>query len=128
ALWLRPNPRSRGDHRAPLLVAGPDVDGAEAELDAIASVWPGARRVDREAATVDAVLRAMGTSDLVHVTAHGTFRSDSPLFSTLRLADGSLTVYDIEGLDTPPSTVILPACSAAAVDVRAGDELLGTTA
>ena len=126
-VWHR-HRRPAGAPRPPLLVAGPDLEGSAGELDALAVVWPGANRLDGPAATVQAVLDGFGSADLVHVAAHGTFRSDSPLFSTLRLADGVLTVYDIEGLDRVPTTVVLPACSAAAADVRSGDELLGTTA
>jgi len=126
AMWLRARSRSSSRRLPPLLVAGPEVDGAAAELNAIASVWPGARRLDGPDASVDAVLDGFGTADLAHVSAHGRFRADSPLFSSLTLADGLLTVYDLEGLSQVPHTVILPACSAAAVDVRAGDELLGT--
>lgn len=128
AMWLRSRARPRLGRRTPLLVAGPEVDGAAAELDAIKAVWPGSRRIDGAEATVEAVLDALGASDIVHVAAHGRFRSDSPLFSSLALADGALTVYDIERLNRVPTTVVLPACSAAAVDVRAGDQLLGTTA
>jgi CHAT domain-containing protein len=79
-------------------------------------------------AGADQVLAAMGRADLVHLAAHGTFRSDSPQFSSLLLDDGALTVYDLEALDHPPATVVLPACSAARSEVRQGDELLGTTA
>ena len=35
-------------------------------------------------------------SELVHLACHGSFRTDNPLFSTLSLADGPLTVYDLE--------------------------------
>jgi tetratricopeptide (TPR) repeat protein len=126
ALWARPRRPRRP--AGPLVVAGPDLVGAEPEVRAIAAMWPTTRVLTGPEATVAAVLDAFATTDLVHVAAHGTFRADSPLFSSLRLGDGSLTVYDLERLDRAPATVVLPACSAGAVDVRAGDELLGTTA
>lgn len=126
ALWARPRRPRRPS--GPLVVAGPDLAGAEPEVEAIAATWPAARTLTGSGATVAAVLEAFGSTDLVHVAAHGTFRADSPLFSSLRLSDASLTVYDLERLDRAPATVVLPACSAGAVDVRAGDELLGTTA
>ena len=70
----------------------------------------------------------MEGADLVHLAAHGTFRSDAPLFSSLRLADGPLTVYELERLRAAPDTLVLPACDAAVLEVRPGDELLGTAA
>jgi CHAT domain-containing protein len=72
------------------------------------------------------VQAALESADLVHLAAHGRFRADSPLFSSLRLADGLLTVYDLERLRSVPATLVLPACDAAVVDVHAGDELVGT--
>ncbi|MFC7111295.1 CHAT domain-containing protein [Nonomuraea rubra] len=51
-----------------------------------------------------------------------------PLFSSLRLADGPLTVYDLERLRHPPEIVILAACDSGRFVVRPGDELLGLSA
>ena len=60
--------------------------------------------------------------------AHGRIRGDNPLFSSLRLADGPLTVYDLERLDAVPHTVVLAACDAGRSVIRAGDEPLGLSA
>jgi CHAT domain-containing protein len=79
-------------------------------------------------ATVAAVLEAMGRSTLVHVAAHGTFRMDNPMFSTLHLHDGPLHVHELEELEAVPATVVLTACSAGRSGVLPGDELLGTSA
>lgn len=81
-----------------------------------------------EQATVAAAMRAMDGACLVHVAAHGHFRSDNPLFSSLRLADGPLTVYDLERLAVPPQTVVLSACGSGLSAVRPGDELMGLSA
>jgi CHAT domain-containing protein len=80
------------------------------------------------AAQAGDVRSALERADLVHLAAHGTFRSDAPLFSSLRLADGPLTVYELERLRSAPGTLVLPACDAAQHEVRPGDELLGTAA
>jgi CHAT domain-containing protein len=80
------------------------------------------------AAPTAGVRAAMEAADVVHLAAHGTFRSDAPLFSSLRLADGPLTVYELERLRAVPRTIVLPACDAAQLGVRAGDEVLGTAA
>jgi len=65
---------------------------------------------------------------LVHLAAHGGFRSDNPMFSHLSLTDGPLTVYDLERVPRPPSTVVLSACESGLSAVRPGEELLGLTA
>jgi CHAT domain-containing protein len=65
---------------------------------------------------------------LAHIATHGAFRADNPLFSTLELADGPLTAYELERLRRPPGCVVLSACDAGLSAVRPGDELLGFTA
>ncbi len=79
------------------------------------------------AATVDAVLDGMERAGLVHIAAHGRFRADNPMFSSLQLADGLLYVHDLDRLRRTPQTVVLTACSAARAGVYGGDELLGTS-
>ena len=48
------------------------------------------------------VLGALDGAPLAHIAAHGTFRADSPLFSSLRMDDGPLTVHDFERLGRAP--------------------------
>jgi tetratricopeptide (TPR) repeat protein len=130
ALWLHGRPRAperpRDGRRRVVAVAGPDLDGAEAEAAAVAAHHPGARLLLGDDATVAGVLDALAGVDLAHVAAHGRLRSDSPLFSALVMADGALTIYDVERLAAPPTTIVLPACDAAAGVVARGDEVLGT--
>jgi len=67
-------------------------------------------------------------ASLGHVAAHGRFRSDNPFFSSLQLADGPLTVYDLEALRRAPARMILSACDSGLSVVRPGDELMGLAA
>jgi CHAT domain-containing protein len=61
----------------------------------------------------------------VHIASHASFRSDNPHFSSLRLFDGPLTVYDIERLGRAPRQLILASCKSGLSTVRPGDELMG---
>ena len=110
------------------IVAGPDLPGADAEVRQLHELYPGAETLSGAEATAERVLAALERADLAHLAAHGRFRADSPLFSSIRLFDGPLTIYDLERLGRAPSTVVLSACDAGAVAVRTGDELLGTAA
>jgi CHAT domain-containing protein len=78
-----------------------------------------------EAAGAAAVTAAMDSARLAHIAAHGVFRADAPLLSTLELADGPLTAYELERLRRPPGVVVLSACDSGRSAVQPGDELLG---
>ena len=108
------------------LIAGPELSGTDRELDAVASMYRSTQRLSGDGATVAAALDLLERSETAHVACHGHFRRDSPMFSSLTMADGPLTVYDIERLASPPSVVVLPACNAGTAAVSVGDELIGT--
>ncbi|MGI8685653.1 MAG: CHAT domain-containing protein, partial [Acidimicrobiales bacterium] len=129
ALWLRattaPMPAAGG--RA-VFVAGPGLEHAAAEVAALARRHPDARRFTGRRAGVDAVAVALDGAGLAHVAAHGRFRADNPMFTALDLADGPLTVFDLERLPRPPLHVVLSACDSGLATVHAGDELIGLAA
>jgi CHAT domain-containing protein len=109
-------------------VAGPGLAGAPAEIADLAPRYAGARVLTGEQATVATVSAALEGVGLAHVAAHGVFRADNPLFSSLTLADGALTVYDLERLAVPPRHMVLSACDSGLSAVRPGDALMGLAA
>ena len=128
ALWLRARERAAPARPGPpLLVAGPGLAEADAEVAAIAALYDGATVLTGADAGVDAVSAALGGCDRAHLACHGSFRDDNPLFSALLLADGPLTVHDVEALGAGPRELVLSACDAGRSVVRAGDELMGLT-
>ena len=88
--------------------------------NSVAEHYPHGTTLVGDAATVQATLAAFDGAALAHVAAHGMFRADNPLFSSLRLADGPLTVYDLEGIGHAPRTVVLAACDTARHTARPG--------
>lgn len=126
SIWSRRRSEPLGVVHA-LLVAGPGLEHADAEVQRLADVYSDVTVLSSTDSNVRTVLDEMGRADVVHVAAHGRHRTDSPLFSSLQLADGPLTVYDIEQLGTTPHTVVLSACDAGRVATHGG-ELLGTGA
>jgi CHAT domain-containing protein len=64
-------------------------------------------------------------ADVLHLACHGYFRPDNPLFSSLRLADGWLTVRDAYDLDLSCDLVTLSACETGVSAIAPGDELIG---
>ncbi len=123
---------ARSAHAGPIganstvgVILGPDLPGAAKEVNDLVELYPHARTLLGGAATTAAALDLLGQVRVAHVVAHGTYRRDSPLFSSFRLADGSLTVYDLETIDQPPELFVISACQAGAHAVTRGDELLG---
>jgi CHAT domain-containing protein len=71
-------------------------------------------------------LRKYGpTAGKIHIAAHGVFRADNPDFSSIRLGDKWLNLFDIFNLDLGAEITTLSACETGMSDVLGGDELLG---
>ncbi|MBI2816269.1 MAG: CHAT domain-containing protein [Acidobacteria bacterium] len=78
------------------------------------------------ASATESVLREKAPrSRIVHIATHGRFRADNPMFSSVRLGDSHLTLYDLHHLNMPVELATLSGCSTGLSIVAAGDELLG---
>jgi CHAT domain-containing protein len=127
-LWLRSTRRDRRSSGRTVVISGPGLPGATSEARAVATLYPTAELIEGSAATAGAVLRAMQGADLVHLACHGRLRSDNPLFSSLSLGDGPLTVYDLEQQSAPPRHIVLAGCNTAIAHTVAADEVIGAAA
>jgi CHAT domain-containing protein len=119
----------RGTHTldSALLMGVPDEQTPRIvdEIRTLKKVFPEATALVEEGATSEA-LRCNSTGvDVLHLACHGQFRSDNPLFSALRLADGWFTVRDAYGLRLDKALVTLSACETGANVVAPGEELIG---
>jgi tetratricopeptide (TPR) repeat protein len=95
------------------------------EIEAVANALPGARVFMGEEATADRLRSGGSASPLVHIATHGIFRGDNPLFSSIRLGDGPLRVFDLYHLRLSADLVALSGCSTGLNAVVGADELLG---
>jgi hypothetical protein len=128
AIWLMRQGLTDRRRRRVVLAAGPHLRHARAELNAVAELYPGAITLQGRAADVGSVLQAIDGASIAHLACHGRMRSDSPLFSSLELADGPLNVYELQHLRRPPELVVLSSCDLATSATHPGDELLGFAA
>jgi hypothetical protein len=123
-LWLRATGRQPASDRR-VFVCGPGLTTGGAEVAVVAPRHPDATVLRDGAATVENTLDALDGAGLAHIAAHGHFREDSPLFSSLHLDDGPLTVHDLELLASPPHRVVLSACESGVTAAIGAGELLG---
>ncbi len=123
--WLRAQetgPPPSGRH---VLVRGPGLASGGAEVPDLADRYGRPTVLEHEGARAAEVLDALDGAALAHIAAHGTFRADSPLFSSLRMADGPLIVHDFERLGRSPYRIILSSCDTGRLATVGADELLG---
>jgi tetratricopeptide (TPR) repeat protein len=125
--WLRAT-RTEAVAGPMLGVAGPDLRAATTEIKGLRKIYPDATTLTGRRATARAVLAHLEGASVANIAAHATLNADNGLWSALRLADGPLTVYELEGLTRAPSLVVLSACQSGLSTVRSGDEVLGLVA
>ena len=123
--WLRAHRRQPPVQRRVALVAGPRLATGGAEVAQLRDRYPDSVLLGRGSATAGDVLRALDGAWLAHIAAHGTFRADNPLFSSIQLDDGPLTVHDFERLGQAPYRMILSSCDSGVAAPVGADELLG---
>jgi CHAT domain-containing protein len=108
-----------------VLVAGPDLSGAAVEVHALGGLHEQPIVLSPPESTVDAVMNALSGAALAHLACHGRLRSDNPMFSSLLLSDGPLTVQELDLRGIAPHRMVLAACESAADTSYEGDEALG---
>jgi tetratricopeptide (TPR) repeat protein len=107
------------------LVAGPGLPGAIEEVQALAGRYAPARCLLPPASTAGAVAAALAGADLAHLACHGVLRADNPMFSSLLLSDGPMTLQEIYARGLAPRRLVLASCQSGSQASYAGDEVLG---
>jgi CHAT domain-containing protein/tetratricopeptide (TPR) repeat protein len=97
----------------------------EKEVRSIASVLSDPAVYTGPEATIGALRAAGPGSRLIHLAAHGYFRKDNPMFSSVSLGDAHLSLHELYDLRLPVELFTLSGCSTGLNVVAEGDELLG---
>jgi CHAT domain-containing protein len=124
ALWLR-STRAVATSARVSLVAGPGLPGAVEEVRALAGVYPDAHVLLPPHSTVEAATAALTGSSLAHLACHGRLRTDNPMFSSLAVSGGQLTVHELVTRAQAPHRMVLAACDSGVGVGYDGNEVLG---
>jgi CHAT domain-containing protein len=122
--------RERAQSTGPSLIVGIDDPGMpfiREEVEAVAKVVPEPKVLWGAEASERALREYGANSKLIHIASHGSFRRDSPMFSSIRLADSYLSLYDLYRTNLPAELLTLSACVTGLDFVDEGDELIGLT-
>ncbi|GAA2404027.1 CHAT domain-containing protein [Nonomuraea africana] len=122
AAWLAARERTRRAEPLVIAAAGPGLRHATTEVERVLAAH---RRTELVRGRVADVADALGRADVLHLAAHGTFHSRSPLLSSIELEDGPLMAYDLLTHDSPPRLVVLSACDSGMARVPAEGAPLG---
>jgi tetratricopeptide (TPR) repeat protein len=124
-LWVRSRRAEPPRDPRTVLVAGPDLAGSVDEVQALAQVHPGAEVLAPPRSTVTRVRESLDGATIAHLACHGRVRADNPTFSSLQLADGQLTLHEIDRMGATPYRVVLAACDVGGGVELEGNEVLG---
>ena len=98
----------------------------EDELKSLCAIVPNSDIFVNNHATLDSLRTHCPSAEILHLACHGKFRSDNPLFSSLKFSDGMLTVRDVYDLNLRNCRLaVLSACETGVSSVARGEELLG---
>ena len=123
--WMRARAARPPARHHVTLARGPGLVTDGAEVPEVAQLYDDVTVLSGGDATASRVLSALDGAWLAHIAAHGSFRADSPLFSSLRVHDGLLTVYDFEQLHRAPYRLVLSSCDSGVLAPAGANELLG---
>jgi CHAT domain-containing protein/tetratricopeptide (TPR) repeat protein len=95
------------------------------EVQSVAAQLPNARLLLGEEATAEMFRSKAPAARYLHVATHGVFRRDNPLFSSIRLGNSHLSLFDLYQLRLSAEMVTLSGCSTGLHSIEGGDELIG---
>ncbi|MEO8573458.1 MAG: CHAT domain-containing tetratricopeptide repeat protein, partial [Pyrinomonadaceae bacterium] len=127
AVWAKLNSKKPRPVKNALLMAFADerIPLVNDEVTQLEKILPNATKISGKHATFASFQKNAGDFDLIHLACHGQFRHDNPMFSSLHLSDGWVTVRDVYANKLNARLVTLSACETGLAKVAAGAEILG---
>ena len=116
---------SRGQGALVMGVADERAPFIRQEVETVAESLPGSRLLQGDLVGEES-LRSLGKSArIVHLAAHGHYRQDNPMFSSIQLGRGRLSLFDLYNLELDADLVVLSGCGTGLSHIHQGDELVG---
>ncbi len=113
--------------RSAVIFGVPDSNAPQIldEVTRLGARIAGARLFVGEQATLGRWREEAPNSRLIHLATHGVFRQDNPLFSSVRLGDNRLALYDLYNIRLHADLVTMSGCATGVQEPGGGDEHVG---
>jgi len=95
------------------------------EVRSLEAILPNSKLFIGEEASQHVLVQQGPKSRTIHIATHGYFRQDNPMFSSIRLGDSYLSLFDLYHLDLPVELVVLSGCATGMNVIKPGDEQIG---
>lgn len=123
--WSLRQPPAAGESSLVFGISDASAPEIAAEAEAVGRLLPRSRLYLNERATESTLRRAAPRSRFIHIATHGHFRQDNPMFSSIRLGDSRLSLWDLYGFRLQAALVTLSGCSTGLSVSAGGDEMIG---
>lgn len=123
--WSLRQPPAAGEKSLVFGISDALAPEIAAEARAVDRLLPRSRLYLDERATESTLRRAAPRSRFIHIATHGHFRQDNPMFSSIRLGDSRLSLWDLYSFRLQAALVTLSGCSTGLSVSAGGDEMIG---
>ena len=127
AIWrfLSNEPAKKTRNALLIGFADDNIPSVNEEIETLQKIFSVATAFTDKKATFENYTENADKFDVLHLACHGQFRPDNPMFSSLHLANGFVTVRDIYAQNLKAQLVTLSACETGLSKIFAGDEIVG---
>ncbi len=127
SVWQKLEAKPAKEFRSALLFGFADeqIPLVDKEIESLRPIFGSSKAFSGNAASFANFNSNAPDFDIVHIACHGQFRPENPMFSSLHLSDGYITVRDLCLRKFSAGLVTLSACETGLNKIFAGDEILG---
>jgi len=118
-------PSSRKTRSLVMGIPDPRIPHVLDEIRDVSALLPQCTTLEGTEASEEQLKSLGAEASILHIASHGVFRTDNPMFSSIRLGSSWLSLFDIYNVELDADLVVLSGCGTGMNRIVGGDELVG---